>query len=443
MNRDTAIEIAAIIIPTFVLWMQYLKGKKKKERQNTAQLKINEQEGLTEPPSLHPVIDPALCLGSGACVTACPEGDVLGLIDGKAQLINPTHCIGHGACLPACPFEAITLVFGTEKRGVDIPQMNANFETNVPGIFIAGELGGMGLIYNATEQGRQAMDGIAEFLKAAPKSKTPKERKPFDVLIVGAGPAGFSASLSALEKGLSYKTIEQESLGGRVAHYPRGKIVMTRPAVLPMHGKLKIRETTKEALLAAWQEIEAKTGVQISGDERMTAIKKTAHGFEVETSRGVYESRAVLLAIGRGGTPRKLGVPGERLSKVVYRLSDPEQYRGQKVFVVGGGDTALEAAIALSKEPGTEVSLSYRAAAFSRAKTKNREDLQSLQEAQKLRVYLESQVQEIASEWVSLRCGDKTVKCENDAVIICAGGILPTDLLKNLGIAVETHFGTA
>ncbi|HWS03010.1 MAG TPA: 4Fe-4S dicluster domain-containing protein, partial [Gammaproteobacteria bacterium] len=194
--------------------------------------------GLTEPASLHPLLDPALCIGCGACVTACPEGNVLGLINKKAVLINPTHCIGHGACRVACPMDAISLVFGTEKRGVDIPLVGSDFQTNVPGIFIAGELGGMGLIRNAIEQGRQALEAIRQVPGIG-------QGDLLDVVIVGAGPAGLSASLGALQHKLRFVTVEQESLGGTVAHFPRGKLVMTAPATLPIIGKVKFSETTK------------------------------------------------------------------------------------------------------------------------------------------------------------------------------------------------------
>ncbi len=232
----------------------------RKQSGNLSKLKQAEAEGLAEPASLHPVIEVHKCIGCASCITACPEGDVLGLIQGKSHLINPSHCIGHGACKTACPVDAITLVFGTEKRGVDIPQVNPDFQTNVPGIYIAGELGGMGLIRNAVEQGRQALEAIANNKNGSGD---------YDVIIIGAGPAGFSATLGAKQKGLRYLTLEQESLGGTVFNFPRGKIVMTQPMQLPIIGKVKVRETTKEALLEMWQEVEKKTGIKINYQENM------------------------------------------------------------------------------------------------------------------------------------------------------------------------------
>jgi thioredoxin reductase/NAD-dependent dihydropyrimidine dehydrogenase PreA subunit len=410
--------------------------RRRRHVRSLALLEDSRAAGLGEPVSLHPLIDPARCLGCGNCVAACPEQDVLGLVHDKAVLVSPSDCIGHGACRDACPTDAITLVLGSEKRGVDIPLLAPDFQTNVPGIFVAGELGGMGLIRNAIEQGRQAIDAV----RALPGIG----RGPgLDVVIVGAGPAGFSATLAARQHGLRHVTLEQEDLGGTVAHYPRGKIVMTRPALLPLHGRMQLRETSKESLLAFLRGVERKHRVEIRYQEAVNTIRATADGFAVETAKDCYATRAVLLAIGRRGTPRKLGVPGEERAHVVYRLVDPAQYRSRAVLVVGGGDSALEAALALCEEPGTKVTLSHRSAAFSRAKPRNRERVAAAAAAQRLRLLLESDVREIHDDRVVLdtRAGRLEQAC--DAVIICAGGVLPTDFLRGIGVAIETKYGTA
>lgn len=392
------------------------------------------KSGMTEPPSLHPVIDPVKCCGSGACVSACPE-KAIGLINHKAVLINPAHCIGHGACAPVCPVGAIKLVFGTEKRGIDIPHVKPSFETNVPGIYIAGELGGMGLVRKAAEQGRQAMDSIAKNRATGSKQ--------LDVVIVGAGPAGLAATLGAMEKKLRSVTLEQEdSLGGTVYHYPRNKLVMTQPVVLPIVGKAKLGEITKEDLLAFWHGIVKKTGMKLNFHERVERVSATEGGYIVKSERAEYFTKNVLLAIGRRGTPRKLGVPGEESAKVVYRLIDPEQYSGKKVLVVGGGDSAIEAAVATAEQPGTKVILSYRSNAFGRVKQKNRERLAEAEQAGRLTVLLSSNVHKIEKEHVHLDHEGKPVCVENDGVIVCAGGVLPTGMLKEMGIKVETKYGT-
>jgi thioredoxin reductase (NADPH) len=427
------------LIPLLVIWVIYTGVIRKKRKAAIAVRDEALEAGLTEPASLHPVINHSRCLGCGSCIKACPEQpghQVLGLIGGKSHLINPTDCIGHGACKTACPADAITLVFGTEKRGVDIPVVKPTFETNVPGIYIAGELGGMGLIRNAIEQGRQAMESIK-------KSDGIGKGSELDVLIVGAGPAGFAASLGAMEHKMRYATIEQDSLGGTVFNFPRGKLVLTAPVVLPMTGKMKFAETTKEALLEFWQKVERKTGVKINYKERVEKIVRNGNGFEVKTSKSTYRTKKILLTIGRRGTPRKLGVPGEELPKVVYSLIDPEQYKGQHVLVVGGGDSALEAATSIAEEPGTTVTLSYRSGAFSRAKAKNREKVSQAEADGKVKVLMNSNVKRIAGESIEIEQDGKLLEIENSAVIISAGGILPTSFLKEIGITVETKYGTA
>jgi thioredoxin reductase len=412
----------------------YLLSRSRKHSVAESQLKEMVDAGLTEPSSLHPEIAFHKCLGSGACVVACPE-KAIGIIGGKAVLINPTACIGHGACMAACPHGAITLVYGTEKRGMDIPQVNPDFETNVPGIFIAGELGGMGLIRKAASQGSQAIDAIGKLKGSA---------NPLDVVIIGAGPAGLAASLGAIEKKLRSVTLEQESsLGGAIFHYPRSKIVMTAPVKLPVIGEVNMREVSKEELLEFWDGVLEKTSLKINYNERMEAITRTGSGFIVKTTRQSYETRAVLLAIGRRGTPRKLGVPGEELPKVVYKLIDPEQYRNKHVLVVGGGDSALEAAIAVANEAGTTVTLSYRGEAFGRGKRKNREQLQALVAEGRITVMLKSNVKLIERDKVHMEHNGLPLEIPNDAVIVCAGGILPTPFLKEIGVMVETKFGTA
>ena len=422
--------VAAILF----FWFRHLRKRKKKETVHIAELQEAVTKGMTEPPSLHPVIDPVRCIGSGSCARVCPE-EALGIINGKAVLTNASACIGHGACLVACPVDAIKLVFGTEKRGMDIPNVRPNFETNIPGIFIAGELGGMGLIRKAAEQGRQAMDSI--------KNRKAAGTADFDVIIVGSGPAGISAGLSAIQHGLSYKLLEQEdSLGGTVYHYPRNKIAMTAPIKLALVGTVKMGEIQKETLLEFWQDVVKKTGLELSLRQRMDNIERRPDGtFTVLTTSGVYTARSVLLAIGRRGSPRKLDVPGEEASKVVYRLIDAEQYRGQSVIVVGGGDSALEAAIALSEQPDTDVTLSYRSAAFGRVKVKNRERLQAQEAAGRLRVLLESRIVSIEKDTATIEHGGAVQQLRNDAMIVCAGGILPTPLLQKVGIEFETKFG--
>lgn len=436
-GADDAYKILTFLIPITLAWFIYKGVKKRRDQRSQKVLLAAKEAGLSEAPvSLHPIIDHNLCLGCATCVDACPEGKILGVIREKAHLVNPSHCIGHGACKSACPTNAISLVLGNEKRGVDIPMLNPNFETNVPGLFVAGELGGMGLIRNAIEQGRQAMESIRQVVSNSQSSV------PFDVVIIGAGPAGFSATLDAHQHNLNYATLEQETLGGTVAHFPRGKIVLTAPVLLPMIGQVKFSSTTKEKLIEFWKSAEQRSGARINYQERMEGIEKTDDGYLITTPKKTYHTKTVLLSIGRRGTPRKLGVPGEEQNKVVYRLADSAQYRNQNVLVVGGGNSALEAAIAIAKEPGATVTLSYRSKVFGKANPKIIDQASTEEKNGRLKLLLATTVKQIDEKTVTINTEKGEIEIDNDAVIVCAGGILPTPMLKDLGVEIETKHGS-
>ena len=418
-----------------LIWVSYLVITRRNEKRNISIKAAAIEAGLTEPMSLHPAVNTLTCLGCGTCTKACPEGDVLGLIGGKAELIEPTNCIGHGACAKACPTGSINLVFGTATRGVDLPQVGSDFQTNVPGIFVAGELGGMGLIRNAVEQGHQAVDAIKNRGRGGATGQ-------LDLVIIGAGPAGLAAALAAKLHNLSYVVIEQDDLGGTVFKYPRGKIVMTAPVELPIVGSVNFRETSKEALLKFWRGVESSQQLNMKYGTHVDRIERDGCGFVIHSNRGSQRCNSVLLAIGRRGTPRKLGVEGEDQSKVVYQFIDAEQYRGRHVLVVGGGDSALEAAGSIAEQPGTTVTLSYRGEAFSRARQRNRDRVSNLSRKGGLTVLMPSNVLRITQDSVDIARDGKRITLRNDTVIICAGGVLPTEFLKQTGILMETKYGT-
>jgi thioredoxin reductase (NADPH) len=423
------------LIPMAGIWTVYAIRRIRRHAQSAKLLEEAETSGLTEPSSLHPRIDPSRCLGCGTCVSACPEGEILGLHKGKAVLVKPTSCIGHGACKEACPQDAIRLVLGTDRRGVEVPVTDSNFETNVPGLFVAGEVTGMGLIRNAITQGTQALDAASAYAGGECKDDR------LDAVIVGVGPAGLAASLRASELGLNFATLEQDTLGGTIAHYPRGKIVMTSPVELPGYGSVKLRETSKEHLLELWGDAVKQSGLRIQSGQRVKAILKDSDGLIVETLTKSFKARAVVLCIGRRGSPRRLGVAGEELEKVVYRLVDAEQYRGRRVMVFGGGDSAVEAAISLSEQPETEVSLCYRGRSFSRAKPANREQVEAAASKSSLQVILGATPDAILPESVRIRTSGGVKEIANDDVIVCIGGELPTEFLKESGISIETRHG--
>lgn len=432
--NDSIIYLLTGVLCTAVFAV-YLRRHNRTTVRAREKLEANRAAGVGEPVSLHPDIDPNRCISIGACVSACPEGDILGLVDGRVALVEPSRCIGHGACAAACPVDAITLVFGTATRGVDIPVVHETFETSADGIYIAGELGGMGLIRNAVTQGRQAVENIAQ--------RRARDRSVLDVLIVGAGPAGLAATLAAEERGLRYVTVDQYDVGGTLLSYPRQKLVMTQPMDIPIYGRFDRREARKEELLELWQEIIDRTGVGIHTHERLEDVIRPNGHFEVTTAKDRYTTANILLAIGRRGTPRKLGVPGEELPKVTYRLIEPEQYAGHRVLVVGGGDSAVEAAVSLSQQPRTRVTLSYRRDAFSRVKPDNRSRIDAAVAQGTVDVRFGSEVKRITRTSVTIEEKGRTEEIDNDYVLVFAGGELPTALLERLGVAVETKFGSA
>lgn len=424
--------LTAFVAISFPSW--YFYRDIRRARSAKAKLQDSRNKGLTEPNSLHPVIDPNRCIGTSACVTACPEGEILGVLEGRATLVSPTKCIGHGACLSACPVDAISLVFGSAKRGVELPHVKETFETNVKGIYIVGELGGMGLIRNAMTQGKQAVDFLAGNLPS-------KKSNAVDLIIVGAGPAGISASLQAMKRRLSFVTLEQDTVGGTVLNYPRQKLVMTQPMEIPLYGQVKFREIIKEDLLSLWRDILRQTGLEIQTKEKVECVERVNGHFRIRSTQNEYLARRVVLAIGRTGTPRKLAVPGENLSKVAYRLLEPEQYAGKKILVVGGGDSAVEAALALAGQKKTQVVLSYRKKVFGRIKDKNQELIDLAVQRGHVNVLFESNVTEIQSDKVYLNYQGKRVSLANDFVFIFAGGVVPTQFLKDMGISIVKKFG--
>lgn len=417
-----------------VIWF-YLSKQKKASRVVEAKIEKAVQDGTFEPISLHPEIDPYSCIKSGACVEACPEKDIIGIVNGRATLVNASQCIGHGACFHACPVEAISLVIGTEKRGVDLPHVNQHFETNVPGIYIAGELGGMGLIKNSVEQGEAAVENIL-------KSGFKRDPSMYDLIVIGAGPAGISASLTARKHNLNFLTLEQDSLGGTVFNFPRSKIVMTAPMNLPLHGKVKLFDTSKSELLGLWRPVLAKNNVIIRENSKVEGIEMDADGFNVKIQSGEsFKTKNVLLAIGRRGSPRKLGIPGETLENVAYKLLEPENIAGKRITVVGGGDSAIEAALSLMTQ--NRVILSYRGEAFGRLKPKNREKIDVAIRDGKLKVMYQSNLTEIEPDrvWISTNDNPQPEALENDLVYIFAGGELPTQFLEKAGVRITKRFG--
>jgi len=399
------------------------------------------------PKAQHPKIASDSCIGCGACITVCPEGDVLALVGGKAAIINGHKCIGHGLCAEECPVGAITMVMAKPSSGADVPVLTQEHETSVRNMFIAGELGGLALIKNAVNQGRDSMDVIAQRLDA--RSAASHEGDAFDVVIIGAGPAGISASLRAAQHGLRALTLERESVGGTVSKYPRQKLVMTSPVEFPLHGRFGKTTLSKEELLAFWEKIMLRTDLNIHTGEGVESVRKAEDGlFNIRTARQEYQSRAVVLALGRAGTPRKLGVKGEDLPHVLYRLIEADHYTDKNILVVGGGDSAVEAAMGLAHQKGNRVTLSYRKSEFSRLKDRNAKRIREHIDAGKVEVLFNSIPIEFRSGCAVIEIDGESRQIPNDFVWVFAGGTPPWDFLKASGIAfgslnTEEHPQTA
>ncbi len=418
----TAILVIGVVTPYYIKFRR--RQKLDMERRKEAQAL-----GLDRPRGQYPLIDMSLCIGCGSCVAACPEEDVLGVVFGRAMVINGQRCVGHGFCETACPVGALKVGLGDIKTRPDIPITDHNGETNVPGLYIAGELGGLSLIRNAIDQGRNVIEHIAH------NGNRSHSENIHDVIIIGAGPAGLSASLAAKKNNLRYLTIDQQGPGGTILQYPRQKLVMTQPVEIPLYGRLKEEEYSKEFLLEMWEDIAKKHQLNLQCGEKVDKVTKRESCFEVTSVRGNYQAANVIMAVGRRGTPRKLGVPGENLPKTLYQLVDAQSFQNKNLLVVGGGDSAVEAAVGLGRQKGNKVSISYRQAKFARVKKKNEDRIAELIAEKKVRPLFNSNVLEIREKAVLLKItGDETLEIPNDFVFILAGGEPPFKLLQDIGV---------
>lgn len=414
----------------FFLW-GYL--RKLKTREKRAQEAARKGTVYSEGPrAQHPQIDANACIGCATCTTVCPEGDVLAMVGSKAAIVNGYKCIGHSLCAEACPVGAITMVMANPGMSADLPVLSAHHESSVPNLFIAGELGGLALIKNAINQGRDCVDTVSARMNGTRPSASAGV---LDLLIVGAGPAGISASLRAMERKLNYMTVEQDEIGGTVAKYPRQKLVMTSPVELPLYGKFKKLELSKEELIALWKSLLQRPDFHARTGEKVENIQRGADGiFAVISNKGHYRARAVILGLGRSGNPRKLGVKGEDLPKVMYRLIETDHYINKRILVVGGGDSAVEAAMGLANQKGNNVTLSYRKESFGRIKERNAQRIQEHIRSGKVQVIFNSLPTEFRQDKALLQVNGSTREIPNDYVWIFAGGEPPRAFLEKIGV---------
>jgi thioredoxin reductase (NADPH) len=426
--------IAFIVAAALTLFFLRSYFKSIKERDAKARSAAEKGKLFSEgPKAQHPHIDNTYCIGCATCTTVCPEGDVLAMLGGKAVIVNGYKCIGHSLCADACPVGAITMVMASPSMGADMPTLSGEFETTVPNLFIVGELGGLALIKNAVNQGRECVDTILNRFTARGTARTIPDV--YDVLVIGAGPAGIAASLRAIQHKMKYLTLERDEIGGTVAKYPRQKLVMTSPVEFPMYGKFKKTELSKENLLAFWDKVLHRADFKVRTGQKVEDIKRGPDGiFTVSSQDSQYRAHAVILALGRTGTPRKLGVPGEELPKVMYRLIEADHYINKRILVVGGGDSAVEAAMGLAHQVGNKVTLVYRSAQFSRIKERNSQRIAECIKSGKVEVLFNSNPVECKEESVIVDVQGQTREIPNDYVWIFAGGTPPNDFLKKIGV---------
>ena len=387
-----------------------------------------------------PRIDLAKCLGCGTCVKACPEYGVLQLVHGQAAVVDAGACVGHARCVAECPVGAVTLTQGDVAERDDVPALDDDLQAlGTEGLFLVGEITARSLIRNATEQGARVAATIADRLagSTAPAGV-------HDVVVVGAGPGGLACGLACKQHGLHFVLLDQEPvLGGTVAKYPRRKLVLTEPLELPLHGRMKQREYAKEELIELWGRLARQHDLPFRGNVRFDRAEKQADGtFVVHTDQGELHARTVVLAVGRRGVPRRLGIAGEELPHVAYSLLDAAAYTDRHVAVIGGGDSAVETALALAEQPGNTVTLVYRQEKFFRIRSRNRERLEARLAEGRIEALLRTDVVAIGDDDLELlqRGGDGggiALSLRADDVFVMAGGDAPFAQLAKSGVSFD------
>ncbi|MFT7676354.1 MAG: thioredoxin reductase/Pyruvate/2-oxoacid:ferredoxin oxidoreductase delta subunit [Planctomycetota bacterium] len=403
-----------------------------------AQRQVARERGSDRARLQYPAIDGSRCIGCGVCVAACPEEGVLDILHGQAVVVHGARCLGHGRCAEECPVGAIALTLGDLSHRHDLPVLDEGLESpHAPGLFLAGEVTGFALIRTAIAHGSAIAREVGRRL-----SPSTENNDVLDLCIVGAGPAGIACALQARELGLNFQVLERDTLGGTVAHYPRGKLVMTQPAELPLYGSMQRETWSKEELIELWVDLAQEHELPIEENVTFEGVVRHADGhFEVRSSRPPLQARHVCLALGRRGIPRKLGVPGEELLHVAYSLVDARSFVDRRILVVGGGDSAVEAALGLAKQSGNQVLLSYRKDSFSRIKARNEAHLQEALKEGQLSLLLGSQVVHIHPQQVEFEV-NTSAGCERQArpfddVFIMVGGVPPFKLLEDCGVSFD------
>ena len=334
------------------------------------------------------------------------------------------------------------------QRIIKTPVLDDTYETSIKGLYIVGEMGGTASINLAMRSGRQVIESIAETLKHSPR---PPQPDVYDVLIVGCGPAGLGATATAKGRGLSYVTLERMTPASTLRTFPRAKFVQATPIDIVEYGSFFLEgDTTREDLIREWEKIISQAELVIQDREEVVAIATGAANFTVSTAlHHEFKSRCVVLAIGLRGHPRRLNVPGEVAGRVHYQLIEPDDFRNQRILVLGGGNAGAEVTQALAAPHlGNKVSYSYRDAVLTKVTHENAEKIITLKTSGAITVYPSTEIKEIKQGAVVLElvkghlknpegAGAAPIELENDVVFAMLGAELPTRFLESLGIRME------
>lgn len=423
----------------------------------------------------HPVIVTERCIGCHACVEACPH-DVLAIVDNVAVPVARDQCAEDTSCQVECPVNPkACIVVNTTKiiRPRPVPRRNERFMTNVPGCYIVGDVSGTPLIKNAANEGADVIKGIVAELNVEP----PEPKADYDVAIIGIGPAGLSAAVLAHQHNLRYLGIEQDRVLATIEAYPKNKYVFFKPETMEARGGIMVAGAgeQRETVLHSWLSTMTKSGVTINEGESCKAITRAADGdyFNVCTEKGMkrepasYTTRRVVIAIGNRGMPMKLGVPGEEMKiardgqledKVLYKLSNPDDFRRRKVVVVGGGNSAVEAAVDLvarragdqlvfrPAEELNDVTLVVRSDFKNDLKFDNKLQVYQCIDEGRIKVYFGTAIREISDRAVVLMDAltkEEKARIENDYILALIGGDRPTKFLESIGIEIPRNQASA
>ncbi len=377
------------------------------------------------------------CTGCDACVAVCPT-NVLDLVNNKSRVLRFQDCIQCEACMVACPTEALVMFpEGSMPPPLKVPEMDENFQTAIPGQYLIGEVAGKPLVKNAANLGRMVVEHMfTTGIRPGALGRGTTELVHVDVAIVGSGPAGLSAALTCIQRGLSYVVLDKEQMiASTISRYPKGKLVMAEPYDTANLSLLPVFDSSKEQLIPIWRELLDRVQMKIQTGESVESVKlQEDQTFLTRTTVSSYRSQRVVLAIGTRGKPRTLQVAGENLPKVYSLLEDPDEWRGKSVLVVGGGDSAVEAALALA-DAGAMVTISYRGKNFARAAPKNKQAVEAYAAEGRLKAKMQSQVLAFDAESVTMAMADGTQKkYSNDAAFVLIGADPPVQWLEKLGV---------